>query len=130
MPRVGFKTTTPVLERVKTVPALDPAATVIGTQLLPTCSNVWHASLRILTMGGRLNFTDTACILVLLVFSVTLLLLRFSPSYCLIYVNVFCSDIQNIWPYVRCMFFLLQYLSCPTVYEYVHMHKGNLLSYM
>jgi hypothetical protein len=31
MPRVGFETMTPVFERVKTVDALDRAATVIGT---------------------------------------------------------------------------------------------------
>jgi hypothetical protein len=30
MPRVGFEHTTPVLERAKTVHALDRAATVIG----------------------------------------------------------------------------------------------------
>jgi hypothetical protein len=30
MPQVGFEPTTPVLERAKTVHALDSAATVIG----------------------------------------------------------------------------------------------------
>jgi hypothetical protein len=34
MPRVGFETTTPVFERVKTVYALDHAATVIGSGVL------------------------------------------------------------------------------------------------
>jgi hypothetical protein len=31
---VGFEPTTPVSERVKTVPALDRVATVIGSQLV------------------------------------------------------------------------------------------------
>jgi hypothetical protein len=36
MPRVGFETTTPVLERAKTVHALDLEATVIGIQDIGT----------------------------------------------------------------------------------------------
>jgi hypothetical protein len=34
MPRVGFQLTTPAFERAKTVPALDSAATVIGSHLI------------------------------------------------------------------------------------------------
>jgi hypothetical protein len=34
MPRMGFELTTPVLERVKTVHALDRVATAIGSNLL------------------------------------------------------------------------------------------------
>jgi hypothetical protein len=39
MPRVGFELTIPVFQRMKTVHALDRAATVIGS-ILPTSLNI------------------------------------------------------------------------------------------
>jgi hypothetical protein len=36
MPRVGFEPTIPVFERVKTVHALERAATVIGEEIVTT----------------------------------------------------------------------------------------------
>jgi hypothetical protein len=40
MPRVGFEPTAPVFERVKTVHALERAATVIGDEITLKATNV------------------------------------------------------------------------------------------
>jgi hypothetical protein len=42
MPRVEFELLTPVFERAKTVLALDPATTVIGSIKLYCCSIILH----------------------------------------------------------------------------------------
>jgi hypothetical protein len=64
-----------------------------------------------------LTFTDIACILVSLLFSVTLMDLRFSPWYCLIYVNVFCSDMGSMHGLSVAV---LQLPNCIYVYICVH----------
>jgi hypothetical protein len=43
MPRVGFKATTPVLQWVKTVHALDRMTTVIGPSYVCWVLNTWHS---------------------------------------------------------------------------------------
>jgi hypothetical protein len=43
MPRVGFEPTTPVLEEVKTVHALDCAITVISPSYVCWVLNTWHS---------------------------------------------------------------------------------------
>jgi hypothetical protein len=42
MPRVGFEPRIPVFERAKTVPALDRAATVTGTQSVYRFWNIFE----------------------------------------------------------------------------------------